>query len=343
MENDNNKGKVNSGLIFLLVLVILGLIGYIVYDKVLSNKEEDNNKITSSENQKALNDYIGLWYLSEEEYKNSANPNSLSVKSVDNNKVSIKLYITRISDFNFDVEINENEGTFEAKPDNGESTINQPQTINGKIILLNNKIKLTINYSNVKGLESGAEFEFTYHTDKDSSTYNKEYFDELLSVFLPKNSASNFMKNILSFTDEDITNYLFFYYTNYANKNNLGKHEENNVNITYNVSKSDIDALVYKVFGKKTTEFNITESKGRDGIRKIDENTYQVFWFATGWYSPDSKLTNLIKLDNEAIVEYELTGNGAYGEDGKVIGTLKFYLTKNDENWNVIKIEYIEK
>ena len=45
-NNVNPKKKSNIGIIILLVLIILGLGGYVIYDKVLSNKEvgEDKNK-----------------------------------------------------------------------------------------------------------------------------------------------------------------------------------------------------------------------------------------------------------------------------------------------------------
>ncbi len=176
--------------------------------------------------------------------------------------------------------------------------------------------------------------------NQEETTYSEEYFNNLLETFLPNKSASNFVRNITNFTNDDISLYLFFYYVSYANNNNLAI--ENSENITYNVNKSDIDDLVYKVFGKSAIEYEISESKGRTGIKKIDDNTYQVYWFATGWSAPSSKLINIKKLDNEATAEYELTDSDAYGEDGKIVGTLKFYLNKNGEDWNVTKIEYIE-
>ena len=47
---ENEKVKNNSGLIILLVLIILGLAGFIVYDKVLSNKEEKVKNNEQAEN-----------------------------------------------------------------------------------------------------------------------------------------------------------------------------------------------------------------------------------------------------------------------------------------------------
>ncbi len=174
-------------------------------------------------------------------------------------------------------------------------------------------------------------------------TEDEDYFDELLYIFLPANSASNFMKNIDTFKDEDITNYVFWYYENYANKNNLGKEDTTNARIIYNVNKKDIDELVFKVFGKK--EYKIIETEGRTGVKKINDNTYQVYWFASGWTAPIHKISEITNLENEVIVTYAITANEEnYTEDyaRKDIGTLKFHLIKNEDNWNVTKIEYIE-
>ena len=107
-------------------------------------------------------------------------------------------------------------------------------------------------------------------------TEDEEYFNELLYIFLPANSASNFMRNIDSFSDGEITDYLFFYYTSYANKNSLAKYDDNG-KLTYNVSKTELDELVYKTFGKK--DYKIIEQEGRTGIKKIDDNTYQIYLY----------------------------------------------------------------
>ena len=169
-------------------------------------------------------------------------------------------------------------------------------------------------------------------------TENEEYFNELLSTFL--SHAGEYMKNYDSFSDEDINTYLYFYYVEYAHKNNLEKYSSDGVTITYDVSKSELDSQVLKTFGKP--EYEYVEPKFRGGIKKIDDNTYQVSWFATGWYNPDRKISDITKSNNEAIITYTLTGNEVFGEEGKLLGTLKFYLKKNDGNYNVTKIEYIE-
>ena len=168
-------------------------------------------------------------------------------------------------------------------------------------------------------------------------TEDEKYFNELLSTFLAH--SNSYMKNIDSFSDEEITTYLYFYYSDYANKNQVSI-PENNGRLTYNVSKEELDNLVLKTFGKE--EFSIAEREGRTGIKKIDENTYQVYWNATGWFIATSQLSEITKTNDGIIITYTLTGNETFGNNGKVIGTQKFHLVKNEDNYNVTKIEYIE-
>jgi len=170
------------------------------------------------------------------------------------------------------------------------------------------------------------------------TTYNEEYFNDLLSMFYSR--MNYYMKNISNFDNNEITEYLIFYYSNYANKNNLSTYDDSG-NLVYNVKKSDMDSIVFKTFGK--SEYKIVDKNARTGIRKIDDNTYQVYWFATGWYNPDKKLINTNILSDSAVIEYELIGNDVFGTKDVTSGTIKFYLTKNGENWNVTKIEYNEK
>lgn len=73
------------------------------------------------------------------------------------------------------------------------------------------------------------------------------------------------MKNVDTFDNKEISNYLFLYFRDYAIKNNLGKNNDNG-RITYNVSKSEFDKVVKDTFGK--TDYEIVESNGRNGIKK---------------------------------------------------------------------------
>ena len=179
--------------------------------------------------------------------------------------------------------------------------------------------------------------------ENNGTSFNKEYFDEYLYVFMPRHSASNFMKNIDSFSNRDITQYLYWYYVNQGlQKKNKSDQEKNNEEYTgqmyYTVAKSDLDALVYKMFGIK--DYEIIETTSDTGIVKIDDNTYQVRSKATGWYAPSNEITNLEVGEKNATVECNLLGSAYDNTQGQIVGHLKFYLTKNDGNWNLTKIEY---
>ena len=178
--------------------------------------------------------------------------------------------------------------------------------------------------------------------DKDDDNKQEEikeedsaYFDEYLKVFLPRGSASNFKKTINEFSDEDISNYLFFYYSSLANSGDLEAKLNDGV-YTYDVSKDEMDKVVDKYFGIK--DYNVVVSTGRDGIRKLDNGDYQVFWFATGWIAPAA--TNvLVKYNgNNVLVEYKLTNSDNLTEEG----SLTFNLVYNNGNYNVKSIIYSE-
>ena len=170
------------------------------------------------------------------------------------------------------------------------------------------------------------------------TTYNEEYFDKSLSTFT--SWINNYMRNVDNFDDTEITSYLYFYYSEYATTNNLSTTSNDGI-ITYNVSKKDLDALVLKTFGKE--DYKIVNKGTRESIKKIDEDTYQVFWLAKGRYKPNYRLSNLMQESNSAVVEYTISGNPSMGEPEGDRGVVKFYLTKNGENWNVTKVEYNEK
>lgn len=165
---------------------------------------------------------------------------------------------------------------------------------------------------------------------------SKEFFDEYLKVFLPGGSASNFLRNINKFSDKDISIYLLFYYSSLNNSGEISAVEDRG-NYTYDVTKEEIDAVVYKYFGIK--DYNVVVSSGRDGIRKLENGKYQVYWFATGWMAPTAINTMVKYNGNKVVVEYKLIETyNDYKDDGK----LTFNLVYNDGNYNVISVIYEE-
>lgn len=165
---------------------------------------------------------------------------------------------------------------------------------------------------------------------------SKEFFDEYLKVFLPFGSASNFLRNINKFSDKDISIYLLFYYSSLNNSGEISAVEDRG-NYTYDITKEEIDAVVYKYFGIK--DYNVVVSSGRDGIRKLENGKYQVYWFATGWMAPTATNTMVKYNGNKVVVEYKLIETyNDYKDDGK----LTFNLVYNDGNYNVISVIYEE-
>lgn len=165
---------------------------------------------------------------------------------------------------------------------------------------------------------------------------SKEFFDEYLKVFLPSGSASNFLRNINKFSDKDISIYLLFYYSSLNNSGEISAVEDRG-NYTYDITKEEIDAVVYKYFGIK--DYNVVVSSGRDGIRKLENGKYQVYWFATGWMAPTATNTMVKYNGNKVVVEYKLIETyNDYKDDGK----LTFNLVYNDGNYNVVSVIYEE-
>ena len=92
---------------------------------------------------------------------------------------------------------------------------------------------------------------------------------------------------------------------------------------------------MYKYFGIK--DYNVVVSSGRDGIRKLENGKYQVYWFATGWMAPTATNTMVKYNGNKVVVEYKLIETyNDYKDDGK----LTFNLVYNDGNYNVISVIY---
>ena len=139
-------------------------------------KENDDDK-TIEQSKLNIKNYIGTWYESKK-HTSDKNPNTLQIKSVDNNKITFDLYITRTANFdNVTVYVNNGSGTFEAITDNGPSKDSGASKVNGHVELGNNSIKMVIDKSNVLYLDSGSKYNFEYKSnekndDKKTNTSN---------------------------------------------------------------------------------------------------------------------------------------------------------------------------
>ena len=170
------------------------------------------------------------------------------------------------------------------------------------------------------------------------------YFEQYLSVFT--HSADNFYKDIDTFSNEDITEFLFWYYSRLVN---LGKLEANQTNsdepysaaFTYTVDKSELDEVVYTFFG--ITDYQIIESVGKNGLEKNEDGTYTVYWFAAGYVGYLAENLNVVFNGDNAICQYDLVDYYS-NQDGVKVGTLKINMTYNESDgiYKVKSIEYNE-
>lgn len=169
------------------------------------------------------------------------------------------------------------------------------------------------------------------------------YFKDYLYYFMPEVTASHFLKNIDTFSEDDIRNYIFYYYSNQVNQGKLEADVqvgEYDGTFTYTVSKEEVAKLVNKYFGIEN--FMLTEdSKGRSGVKRINDNIYQIYWFATGWFSPECELTSVVYNGKNVKVTGKIykTEETDFKENSEII----FNLVYNNGNYNLKSIEYSEE
>lgn len=168
------------------------------------------------------------------------------------------------------------------------------------------------------------------------------YFKDYLYYFMPAASANNFLRNIDSFTEEDINKYIYFYYIVQVQQGKLNadaKTGDYDGTFTYTVSKDEVSKLVNKYFG--IDNFELKEDWGeRSGIRNLNDSTYQIYWFATGWTFPECELTSVVYNGKNVKVTgkiYDIKGT-IFKENSEII----FNLFYNNGNYNLKSIKYSE-
>lgn len=187
MEKKNNKGLI--WVIIILIVLVLGLAGFIVYDKILlsSKKLESDNTIittttTAIQNEKEINveDYIGKWYINQEHAKATIHQNPTTLDIVkENDYYNLSLYITRIGDFS--IELNDDIKTFIGTSENARTESGEASTIEGNISFEENNIKLNIVKSDALYLEDNQDYNFTISLSPVSGEeldleYNENFF-----------------------------------------------------------------------------------------------------------------------------------------------------------------------
>lgn len=133
-------------------------------NKKVNNQENISSNTTNNKtsNQVNLNDYVGSWY---ESYNHTTdkNPSNLKIKKIENNKIAMDLYVSRIAQFsNFEVNINANTGNVEVITDNGSSSDGKTPKMSATIELSNNTVTINVTRSNILYIESGTKYAFTY-------------------------------------------------------------------------------------------------------------------------------------------------------------------------------------
>ncbi len=86
-----------------------------------------------------------------------------------------------------------------------------------------------------------------------------------------------------------------------------------------------MDEIVDRYFDKGDT-YTISTSTGRDGFRKISDEVYEVFWFATSSLRPTAYVESIKYYGNEIKVIYTLYYEFAGGtiDDEKLIFNLEY-------------------
>ena len=94
------------------------------------------------------------------------NANTIEIVSVDNNKMTFRLYITRTAEFtNVTTYVTNNVGKFEATTDNGPTLDGSESKISGYVELNADSIKVVVGQSNVAYLDAGSEYIFGYKSN----------------------------------------------------------------------------------------------------------------------------------------------------------------------------------
>ncbi len=153
------------------------------------------------------------------------------------------------------------------------------------------------------------------------------YFEEYLYYFMPEQSVNNFLYKIDSFSEEEINKYILFYYIN------QNKDSERS---TYNVSSEEVSKLVSKYFGIENYKLK-EDWGGREGIKRLDDKHYQIYWFQTGWYPLEYKLTSVVYDGKNVKVTMKITDAGMtiFKENSEIV----FHLVYNNGNYNLKSIE----
>lgn len=159
---------------------------------------------------------------------------------------------------------------------------------------------------------------------------DEDYFNNYLEVFM--SCDGEFVsRNTTSFTDEDISKFV----SNYVILKNLKENiDDFSGEYTYELSKSEVDSLVYKYFNTKSYNIKKIDGMAMSSITQKGNN-YKFEWEAMGCGYTQYKNPVVTYNGTNVTVKYDLYD--AMAEE--YAGTSTFHLRYNNGNYNIVKIE----
>ena len=153
------------------------------------------------------------------------------------------------------------------------------------------------------------------------------YFNDYLDAFMTCD-GENVSRNTTTFTDEDISNFVSNYVVLKENTNNSSGE------YTYELSKSEVDSLVYKYFNTKSYNIKKIDGMAMSSITQ-QGNNYKFEWEGKGCGYTQYKNPVVTYNGVNVTVRYDLYD--AMAEE--YTGTSTFHLRYNNGNYNIVKIE----
>lgn len=268
------------GIIIILTLIIIMLGGYIAYEMLLNEKKENSNEIVNTDNNEEMINFdnlLGYWYENVE-MCDKVNATNIDIKSIDDNKLKMNLYITRIAMINeIEVTMNNNNGTFYAEVEDIPTNDDETANISGSIVISNDSIKLNIIDTNILYLENNIEYIFTYHIENGNlDNYNGIWYES-------EEHSEDLNPNLLTIKEIDKNRVVFdLYVTRVAVFENVEVYISNGFSsfetITYNGVSLDGNSAVIKG-GIRMVDDKIVLNVSLSNVRYLSSGTEYIFTY----------------------------------------------------------------
>lgn len=264
----------------ILIIIIILLGGYIVYDKLLNEKQEDWGgmvDINDDEEKIVLEDLLGYWYLTSE-MNEEMNATNIDIKSISNDKLVMNLYITKVATIKgIEVTMNNNHGTFYTTSDTLPTDDGKIASISGSIEISKDSIKLNITDTNISYLDKNEKYTFRYHTENGNlDNYNGIWYES-------EKHSKDSNPNSLTIKEINKNKVIFdLYITRTAAFENIEVYISDSFSdfeaITYNGVSSNEDTA--KIEGSiKMTEDKIVLNVGLSNVKYLSSGTEYTFTY----------------------------------------------------------------